>query len=52
LNLDDNCITKIEGLSECPLLETLQVKWNRIGQNGLDDVRGLLDVKELSVLDI
>ena len=52
MNLDDNCITKIENLGELPFLETLQVKRNRIGQNGLDDVRGLLEIKELSVLDI
>lgn len=52
LNLDDNCIIKIEGLSELPLLETLQVKRNRIGTNGLSDVEGLIEAKELSVLDI
>jgi len=52
LNLDDNCITKIENLGELPYLETLQIKRNRIGQNGISDLTGLLEIKELSVLDI
>lgn len=52
LNLDDNCITKIENLGELPYLETLQIKRNRIGQNGISDLTGLLEIRELSVLDI
>lgn len=52
LNLDENMITKIENLGDLPFLETLQVKRNRIGLNGLDDVIGLLECKQLAVLDI
>lgn len=52
LNLDDNCITKIENLGCLPLLETLQIKWNWIGANGLSDCVGLMEMKELAVLDI
>lgn len=33
-------------------LQTLLIKRNRIGMNGLSDVMGLLELKEVSVLDI
>ena len=52
LNLDDNMIRTIEGLNGMPMLETLQVKRNRIGENGLSDLMGLLEIPSLSVLDI
>jgi dynein assembly factor 1 len=52
LNLSDNIITKVEGLSNLVKLETLQLKRNRIGKNGLDDVIGLLECPSISVLDI
>ncbi len=52
MNLSDNIITKVEGLSNLVKLETLQLKRNRIGKNGLDDVIGLLECPSISVLDI
>ena len=52
MNLDDNCISKIENLGGMPCLETLQVKRNRIGDGGLDDVVGLLEIPSLHVLNI
>jgi dynein assembly factor 1 len=52
LNLSDNCIKRIEGLSGCVHLDTLQLKRNRIGNDGLDDVRGLLECKSLCNLDV
>jgi len=52
LNLSDNMIEKIEGLSKNTQLQTLLLKRNRIGTNGLDDVRGVLEIPSLQVLDI
>ena len=52
LNLDDNCLKKIEGLAGLDKLETLQVKRNLIGAGGLDDVVGLLEAPNLQVIDI
>jgi len=42
LNLSDNLIEKVQGLSTLTKLSNLQLKRNRIGGAGLDDVRGLL----------
>ena len=39
-------------MGSLPNLETLMVKRNRIGAGGLDDVKGLLEIPSLSVLDI
>lgn len=33
-------------------LQNLQIKRNRIGGNGLDDVKGLLECPSISALDI
>ena len=45
LNLSDNCITKIEGLSKLPKLCNLILSRNRIGINGLDDLKGLIEIE-------
>ena len=50
--MDDNLIRKIENLNGMANLETLQVKRNRIGEGGMEDVLGLLDIPTLTVLDI
>jgi len=52
LNLSDNLITRIEGLGCLRSLENLQLKRNRIGKNGLDEVRGLLECPSLTCVDI
>jgi dynein assembly factor 1 len=51
LNLNDNYIKTIENLSGMSL-ETLQIKKNRVGMNGISDLMGLLEIPTLSVLDI
>ena len=62
LNLTDNCIETISGLcisfnipinivillAKCEKLNTLQLKRNRIGENGLSDVKGLLECPSIS----
>ena len=45
-------IAKIEGLEFCTGLDSLYIKNNRIGVNGMDDVVGLLECKNLACLDI
>lgn len=52
LNLSDNILTKVEGLAGLDKLETLQLKRNRIGKCGLDDLIGLLERPSITVLDI
>jgi len=53
LNLVDNMIETIEGLSKCTKLNTLQLKRNRIGEKkGLEDLTGLLECPSIAVLDI
>jgi len=52
LNLTDNMIRTIEGLSNLKELQTLLLKRNKIGTNGLDDVKGLLEAQAINVLDI
>lgn len=52
LNLSDNFIEKIENLDKNINLETLQLKRNKIGFKGLDDIRHLTKLKKLSSLDI
>ncbi len=52
LNLSDNFISKIENLSSNKQLETLQIKRNRVGINGVDDVIHLKELDALSSLDI
>jgi dynein assembly factor 1 len=53
LNLSDNLIKKIEGISNLINLTDFLIKRNRIGFNGLEDLKGLLEGgKELRVLDI
>ena len=53
LNLSDNLIKKIEGISKLINLTDFLIKRNRIGFEGLEDLKGLLETgKELRVLDI
>ena len=52
LNLTDNMLRTIEGLSNNKQLQTLLLKRNKIGMNGLDDVKELINLPDLSVLDI
>ena len=52
LNLSENCISKVENLGELPLLSNLQLKSNRIGVNGLEDLSGLKELKNITVVDI
>lgn len=52
LNLSDNCLTKIENLGANTSLDTLYLKRNRIGRNGLDDLRGLLECPTLTTVDL
>ena len=52
LNLSDNMITTIEGLGGCNNLDSLMLGRNRIGKNGLDDLKGLLEAQAIVSLDI
>ena len=53
LNLSDNLITTIENLNNCKNLSNLLLKRNRIGENGLNDLKGLLELNDnFNVLDI
>jgi dynein assembly factor 1 len=45
LNLADNCITKIEGLANLPNLCNVILSRNKIGMNGLNDLKGLLEME-------
>ena len=47
LNLNDNFIEKIEGLDHNTKLETLLLKRNQVGFNGMDDVKYLATMKHL-----
>lgn len=52
MNLSDNMIEKIEGLGALKKLQNLQLKRNRIGCDGIDDLKGLLECPTISALDI
>lgn len=52
LNLNDNFITTVEGLDRNKELESMQLKRNKIGVNGLSDLLHLTRLKKLSSLDI
>lgn len=52
LNLSDNCIKTVENLGCLKNLQTLQLKRNTIGINGIDDLKGLLEVPQITSLDI
>ena len=52
LNLSDNMITTIEGLAGCERLDMLYLARNRIGRNGLADLRGLLECPSITTLDL
>lgn len=52
LNLSDNLIQKIQGLSQLTRLSNIQLKRNRIGGDGLEDLRGLLECPSMSALDV
>jgi len=52
INFSDNYIEKIENLSKNNKIQTLLLKRNRIGMNGISDLEGILEVPSISVLDI
>ena len=45
-------IEKVSGLGKLTKLSNLQLKRNRIGTDGLNDVNGLLECPSISALDI
>jgi Leucine-rich repeat (LRR) protein len=47
VNLADNLIKKIENLNDMPNLQTLHLKRNRIGRNGMDDLNGIIEIPSL-----
>ena len=52
LNLSDNLITKVEGLECNTELDSLYLARNRIGCNGVEDLKGLLDCPSVISLDL
>lgn len=52
LNLADNCIKRIEGLSGCVMLDSLYLKRNRIGKDDLADLVGLLECPSLQCVEL
>lgn len=52
LNLTDNLIEKIEGLDSLKKMQNLQLRRNKIGHEGLEDLIGLLKCPSLSGLDL
>ena len=52
LNLSNNMISKVEGLKTLDKLQNLQLKSNYIGENGIDDLIGLVECPSLSSLDL
>ena len=52
LQISDNCIKKIEGLSFCTKLVTLYASKNNIGRDGIEDLFGLLECPSLEVVDV
>ena len=45
-------ISSIEGLEQLDSLDMLYLARNRIGRNGLDDLRGLLACPSITTLDL
>ena len=45
-------IVTVEGLENLENLDMLYLARNRIGRNGLDDLRGLLDCPSITTLDL
>lgn len=52
LNLSDNMISTVEGIASCDNLDMLYLARNRIGRNGIDDLRGLLECPSITTLDL
>ena len=52
LNLSDNMIERVQGLSKLTKLSNLQLKRNRIGEGGIEDLKGLLECPSISALDV
>ena len=52
LNLSDNLISTVEGVSKLERLDMLYLARNRIGRNGLDDLRGVLECPSITTLDL
>ena len=51
LNLSDNCIRKIEGFGGLNL-DTVYLARNRIGFDGVDDLKGLLECETITCVDL
>ena len=45
-------ISKIQGISQNPELDMLYLARNRVGRNGVDDLRGLLECPSLTTIDL
>lgn len=52
LNLSDNLLSTITGLGTLEKLDCLYLARNRIGRNGLDDLRGVLECPSITTLDL
>jgi len=52
LNLSDNLLRAIEGLENNKKLDSLYIKRNKIGLNGVSDLMGLLDCPSIACLDL
>lgn len=52
LNLSDNLLSTIEGLGTLEKLDCLYLARNRVGRNGLDDLRGVLECPSITTLDL
>jgi len=53
LNLSDNMLTRVDGLSCLKMLENLQLKRNRIGRSGgVEEALGLVECPSLTCVDI
>lgn len=50
--MTDNLLTKVENLSNLKVLDSLYIKRNRIGKNGVEDLKGLLECQSVSCVDL
>jgi Leucine-rich repeat (LRR) protein len=52
LNLSDNLIRRIDGISEMESLDSLYLARNTIGRGGLEDLEALLTRPSLTCIDL